>query len=193
MAVNHVDIIVAGAGIWGCTVARVLAEHGRKVLVLERREKVGGNCRCEIDPDTGIEVHMYGCHIFHTGIDEVWKFMNRFTEFNCYQHKCIAMHGNRPYFLPLGLALVNQFYGLNLSPSELAEFIKGEIGDGIQTPEENFETKAISLIGRRLYNAFIKGYTKKQWGRDPQELSSDIIKRLPVRASYDLNYYNDIH
>lgn len=107
---NHVDIIVAGAGIWGCTVARVLAEHGRKVLVVERRGKIGGNCRCEIDPDTSIEVHMYGCHIFHTGIDEVWKFMNRFTEFNCYQHKCVAMHGNRPYFLPLGLALVNQFY-----------------------------------------------------------------------------------
>ena len=189
---RQIDDIVVGAGIWGCTVARLLAEHGRKVLVLERREAIGGNCRCEIDPDTGIEVHVYGCHIFHTSLDDVWTFINRFTDFNEYQHRCIAIYDNKPYFLPLGLTLVNQFYGLNLTPSELPAFLKNEIGD-VLNPEENFETKAISLIGKRLYNAFIRGYTKKQWGRDPKELSANIIKRLPVRTNYDLSYYNDIH
>lgn len=190
---KNIDDIVVGAGIWGCTVARILADNGRKVLLLEKRGDVGGNCRCEIDKNTGIEVHLYGCHIFHTSLDEVWKFVNRFTEFNGYQHKCLALYNDKLYFLPLGLALVNQFYGLNLTPMELPDFIKGEIGTNIHDPELNFETKAISLIGEKLYNAFIRGYTKKQWNCDPKELSADIIKRLPVRASYDLSYYNDVH
>ena len=190
---NNIDMIVAGAGIWGCTVARVLAEHGKKVLVLERREKVGGNCRCEIDPDTGIEVHLYGPHIFHTDNESVWKFVSRFTEFNRYTHKCLTVHDGKPYFLPFGLALVNKFYGLNLTPTELPSFIQSEVekskDDVGSNPDLNFETKAISLIGRRLYEAFMLEYTKKQWGRDPKELSSQIVKRIPVRASYDLNYY----
>lgn len=190
---QNVDAIIAGGGLWGCTAARVLAEAGRKTLVLERRSAIGGNVRCEEDAETGIEVHTYGSHIFHTHVDDVWSFVTRFTEFNEYQHKVLARHDGRTYFLPLGLALVNQFYGLDLKPSELPDFIAREVAresvDGAKC--ENFETMAVSLIGRPLYNAFIREYTRKQWGRDPRELPASIIRRLPVRANYDLNYFND--
>ena len=189
---GQVDAIVAGAGIWGCTIARVLAEKGRKVLVLEKRPHVGGNVRCETDPETGIEVHTYGSHIFHTHIDRVWDFVRRFVEFNGYQHKVLARHAGKTYFLPLGLALVNQFYGLDLKPSELPDFIAAEAGRGTRPcAPANFEEQAIAFIGKPLYDAFIREYTRKQWGTDPRNLSADIIKRLPVRASYDINYYPD--
>jgi UDP-galactopyranose mutase len=183
------EIIVAGAGIWGCTIARVLAEAGRKVKVIESRNVVGGNVRCETDPSTGIEIHIYGSHIFHTSIPQVWQFVNRFVSFNGYQHKVLAKHKNEMYFLPLGLALVNQFYKKNLTPEELPGFIAGE-STFCEEPK-NFEEQAISFIGEKLYNAFIRNYTAKQWGCDPKKLSSEIIKRLPVRSSYDINYFSD--
>lgn len=190
---KQIDVIVAGAGIWGCTVARVLAEARRKVLVLEKRPVAGGNVRCETDPETGIEIHTYGSHIFHTHLPEVWAFVNRFVTFNGYQHKVLARRDGKTYFLPLGLTLVNQFYGLNLTPSELPAFIAQEAakGGGVPAGEENFETQAISFIGRPLYEAFIRDYTRKQWGTDPRNLSAAIIRRLPVRASYDVNYFTD--
>ena len=172
--------------------ARVLAEAGRKVLVLERRSAPGGNVRCETDPETGIEVHVYGSHIFHTHIDRVWDFVRRFVEFNGYQHKVLARHAGKTYFLPLGLTLVNQFYGLDLTPAELPAFIAAESGRGAHPRvPANFEEQAISFIGKPLYDAFIREYTRKQWGTDPRNLGADIIKRLPVRASYDVNYYSD--
>lgn len=186
------DIIVAGAGIWGCTVARCLAEAGKRVMVLEKRNVIGGNSRAETDPATGIEIHSYGAHIFHTHHPEVWAFVNRFVSFNGYQHKVMAAYNGRTYFLPLGLTLVNQFYGLNLKPSELGEFIRGEAEKaGISGEPKNFEEQAIKLIGEPLYKAFIREYTRKQWGTDPKNLNASIIKRLPVRSSYDINYYTD--
>ena len=188
---KQIDVVVAGAGLWGCTVARVLAEAGRRVLVLEKRAAVGGNVRCEIDSETGIEVHTYGSHIFHTHLDDVWNFVNRFITFNGYQHKVLARYEDKTYFLPLGLTLVNQLYGLNLTPSELPAFIAKEAAGSKEEAGLNFETQAISFIGRPLYEAFIREYTRKQWGMDPRELSADIIRRLPVRASYDVNYFSD--
>lgn len=183
------DVLVAGAGIWGCTLARVLAEAGRRVLIREARAVVGGNVRCERDPATGIEIHTYGSHIFHTSIPDVWAFVNRFVSFNGYQHKVLAQHAGELYFLPLGLALVNRFYGTRLTPCELPAFLAKEAAfDG--TPA-NFEEQAISFVGRPLYEAFIKNYTAKQWGTDPKTLSADIIRRLPVRTSYDINYFSD--
>jgi len=187
---QNIDVIVAGAGIWGCTVARQLAEAGRKVLVLEKRSAVGGNVRCETDPETGIEIHTFGSHIFHTHLDDVWTFVNRFTSFNGYQHKVLARHAGKTYFLPLGLTLVNAFYGLDLKPAELAAFIAKEAAGAPEKPA-NFEEQAISFIGRPLYEAFIKNYTAKQWGTDPKNLDASIIRRLPVRASYDVNYFPD--
>ena len=189
---QEVDVIVAGAGLWGCTVARVLAEAGRKVLVLEKRDVVGGNVRCATDPETGIEVHTYGSHIFHTHLDDVWNFVRRFVAFNGYQHKVLARYNGKTYFLPLGLTLVNQFYGLDLTPAELPAFIRAEAAKAPATDGAvNFETQAISFVGKPLYDAFVREYTRKQWGTDPKNLSADIIRRLPVRASYDVNYFPD--
>ena len=168
-----VDEIVAGAGIWGCTVARRLAESGRKVLVLEKRDVAGGNVRCETDGETGIEIHKYGSHIFHTHIPEVWEFVRRFTEFNGYQHKVLARYKGKTYFLPVGLALVNKFFGVELTPGEVADFMADE------------------AHSRAVFDAFFRGYTSKQWGRPPEEIDASIIKRVPVRNSYDVNYFND--
>ncbi len=187
-----VDAIVAGAGVWGCTVARCLAERGKNILVLEKRHAVGGNVRCETDSATGIEIHTYGSHIFHTHLDDVWSFVRRFIEFNGYQHKVLASYEGKTYFLPLGLTLVNQFYGLNLTPSQLPQFIAEEAAKAGYTGEpSNFEEQAISFIGKPLYDAFIREYTRKQWGTDPKNLDASIIRRLPVRASYDVNYFSD--
>lgn len=166
------DVIVAGAGIWGCTVARVFAEKGQKVLVLEKRPVVGGNVRCRIDEETGIEVHTYGSHIFHTHNRRVWDFIRRFTEFNGYQHKVLACYQGRVYHLPLGLTLINKFFGVELKPSELDSFLTDERRQAI-------------------FDAFFRGYTSKQWGRPPEEIDPGIIKRVPVRNNYDTNYFND--
>ena len=169
-----VDAIVVGAGVWGCTLARCLVESGRKVLVVERRSAVGGNARCEIDPDTGIEVHLYGSHIFHTHDAEVWTFIRRFTEFNGYRHKVLARYRGKTYFLPIGLALINAFFGTDLSPDEVRPFMERE-GNS-----------------RALFDAFFRGYTSKQWGRPPEEIDPSIIRRVPVRDSYDVNYFEDV-
>lgn len=169
----NLDAIVAGAGIWGCTVARRLAEAGRRVLVLEKRPVVGGNVRCEIDSSTGIEVHTYGSHIFHTHIPEVWAWVNRFVSFNGYQHKVIARHNGRDYFLPLGLTLINKFFNVELKPNEV---------DGFMSDETH---------SKAIFDAFFRNYTSKQWNKSPEEIDPSIIKRVPVRNSYDVNYFND--
>lgn len=168
-----IDAVVAGAGIWGCTLARRLAEAGRKVLVLEKRPVVGGNVRCEIDPGTGIEIHTYGSHIFHTHIPEVWEFVNRFVKFNGYQHKVVARHDGRDYFLPLGLTLINKFFNVELKPGEVAAFMSDEARK------------------TAIFDAFFRNYTSKQWGKAPEEIDPAIIQRVPVRATYDVNYFND--
>lgn len=166
-------VIVAGAGIWGCTVARVLAEAGKNVRVLEKRSVIGGNVRCETDAETGIEIHAYGSHIFHTHLPEVWRFVNRFAEFNGYQHKVFASYKDRIYSLPLGLAMINKFFGVELKPSEVDAFVKDEAHSSA------------------LFDAFFRGYTSKQWGRSPEAIDPSIIRRVPVRSNYDTNYFND--
>jgi UDP-galactopyranose mutase len=165
--------IVAGAGIWGCTLARRLAEAGFEVSVLEKRPHVGGNVRCETDEKTGIEIHTYGSHIFHTADPTVWDFIRRFTGFNGYQHKVLAEYRGKRYFLPLGLALINKFFSVELKPSEVSAFMADE------------------KRSAALFDAFFRGYTSKQWGRPPEEIDPSIIKRVPVRCSWDINYFND--
>ena len=173
MRLSEYEIVVAGAGIWGCTVARVLAEAGKKVLVLEKRPVVGGNVRCETDAETGIEIHTYGSHIFHTHLPEVWRFINRFAEFNGYQHKVLANYKGRIYSFPLGLAMINKFFGVELRPGEVDAFMKDEAHSSA------------------LFDAFFRGYTSKQWGRPPEAIDPSVIRRVPVRSNYDTNYFND--
>lgn len=167
------NVIVVGAGIWGCTVARRAAEAGCSVRVLERRPVVGGNARCETDKETGIEVHAYGSHIFHTHDRKVWNFIRRFSDFNGYQHKVLANYRGKIYHLPIGLTLVNKFFGLELKPKELDAFM--------QDPSHS----------AAVFDAFFRGYTSKQWGCQPEQIDSSIIKRVPVRDNYDTNYFKD--
>lgn len=177
------EAIVVGAGVWGATMARRLAEAGKKVLVLERRAGIGGNVRCEIDPETGIEIHSYGSHIFHTHEKKVWDFIRRFTDFNGYQHKVVAHYQGRDYFLPLGLSLINKFFNVELKPGEVNDFLDNKPG-----------TKHYARgTDRRqaIFDAFFRGYTSKQWGKAPEEIDPSIIKRVPVRNNYDVNYFND--
>ena len=169
----QIDAIVAGAGIWGCTVARRLAEAGRRTLVLEKRHAAGGNVRCETDPETGIEIHSYGSHIFHTDNPAVWDFAGRFASFNGYRHKVLARYRGKTYFLPLGLALIEKFFSVELTPPEVKGFMAGE-----------GRSKAV-------FDAFFRGYTSKQWGRPPEEIDPSIIRRVPVRDGYDINYFDD--
>jgi UDP-galactopyranose mutase len=184
--------IVVGAGIWGCVIAeRIASQLDEDVLVIDRRKHGGGNCHSQIDEKTGIEWHVYGTHIFHTKNREVWEYINRFTAFNTYRHKVLTLHGGKMYPMPIGLETINSFYGMLLRPFEAEAFIRAEAAkEGIQTPA-NLEEKAISLIGRPLYEAFIKGYTEKQWNKPARELPADIITRLPVRANYTFDYFND--
>lgn len=184
------DILVVGAGFWGAVIAERLASAGRSVLVIDKRLHVGGNAYSRPDPLTGIEHHLYGAHIFHTANERVWEYVNRFTAFTSYRHKVLARHKGRVYPMPISLATINQFFGLDLRPGEVADFIAQQAG-GSPEHAENLEDKAIALIGRPLYEAFIRGYTWKQWQVDPKTLSEAIISRLPVRHDYNTDYFND--
>lgn len=185
------DFLIIGAGFCGATVAERLAVLGFRVLVVEKRAHVGGNCFSEIDPETGIDCHKYGSHIFHTSDEKVWAYLNEFAAFNTYQHTVWTTFKNRVYSMPINLSTINSYYGLNLKPFEVEAFIEKERSKENFLHPKNLEEKAISLLGRPLYEAFIKGYTIKQWEKDPKDLAPDIMSRLPVRHSYVNRYFND--
>jgi len=183
------DYLVVGSGIFGAVFAQQAAEAGRSVKVIEKRNHIGGNCYSYDFEDTNINIHAYGTHIFHTNDDRIWNYVNRFSEFNRYQHRVLTVHGGKVFSMPINLGTVNAFYGMNLKPSEVEAFLATKKPD-IKHPA-NLEEKAISLIGEDLYVAFIRGYTMKQWGCDPKLLPASIITRLPVRSSYHDAYFND--
>lgn len=188
------DLIVVGSGFFGLTVAeRAAAELDKRVLVLERRPHIGGNAYSEPEPETGIEIHRYGAHLFHTSNKRVWDYVNRFTAFTNYQHRVFARVGDQVYAFPMNLALINQFFGRSHTPDEARALIAEQSGEIDTADAQNLEEKAISLIGRPLYEAFVKGYTAKQWQTDPTELSPSIITRLPVRYTFDNRYFNDTY
>ncbi|WP_086849438.1 UDP-galactopyranose mutase [Amycolatopsis kentuckyensis] len=188
------DLVVVGSGFFGLTVAeRAAAELGKKVLVLERRSHLGGNAYSEPDPETGIEVHKYGAHLFHTSNKRVWEYVNRFTEFTNYQHRVFARVKDQVYSFPMNLALINQFFGKSHTPDEARELIAKQASEFETSAAQNLEEKAISLVGRPLYEAFIRGYTAKQWENDPKNLGENIITRLPVRYNFDNRYFNDTY
>lgn len=186
------DILVVGAGFFGLTIAERAASAGLRVTVIDRREHLGGNAYSYRDAATGIEVHQYGSHIFHTSNEPVWEYVNRFTTFTPYEHRVYTTHGGEVFPMPINLGTINQFFRTALSPTEARQLIESQAAEVTGTPR-NLEQKAVSLIGRPLYEAFIRGYTMKQWQTDPTELDPSIISRLPVRYTYDNRYFNDPH
>lgn len=186
------DYIIVGSGLFGAVFAQQAKEAGKSVLVLERRNHIGGNCYTENYKDSNIILHKYGTHIFHTNDMTIWNYVNRFSSFNRYQHRVLTTHKGKVYSMPINLGTINQFYDIGLKPGEVEVFIKSKINKQVQDTK-NLEEKAISLIGKDLYDAFIKGYTTKQWGCDPKLLPANIITRLPVRSSYNDSYFDDIY
>ncbi|MFS0320924.1 UDP-galactopyranose mutase [Corynebacterium striatum] len=188
------DLIVVGSGFFGLTVAeRAASQLGKKVLIVERRNHLGGNAYSEAEPETGIEVHKYGAHLFHTSNERVWNYVNQFTDFTDYQHRVFAMHDGAAYQFPMGLGLINQFFGKYYSPDEARQLIADQAGEFSVDEAQNLEEKAIALIGRPLYEAFIRDYTAKQWQTDPKELPAGNITRLPVRYTFNNRYFNDTY
>ncbi|MFD4443256.1 UDP-galactopyranose mutase [Nocardia sp. NPDC058519] len=189
---NQYDLIVVGSGFFGLTVAERAANVlGKRVLVLDRRYHLGGNAYSEPDPETGIEIHKYGAHLFHTSNKKVWDYVTQFTEFTGYQHRVFAMHKGQAYQFPMGLGLISQFFGRYFTPEEAKALIAEQAAEVETGDAQNLEEKAISLIGRPLYEAFVRDYTAKQWQTDPRELPAGNITRLPVRYNFDNRYFND--
>ncbi|MCS5480519.1 UDP-galactopyranose mutase [Corynebacterium sp. YIM 101645] len=186
------DLIVVGSGLFGLTVAeRAASQLGKKVLIVERRAHLGGNAYSEAEPETGIEIHKYGAHLFHTSNERVWDYVNQFTGFTGYQHRVFAMHDGTAYQFPMGLGMINQFFGRYYSPDEARALIAEQASEIDSAEATNLEEKAISLIGRPLYEAFIRDYTAKQWQTDPKNLPASNITRLPVRYTFNNRYFND--
>ena len=186
--------MVVGAGFFGLTVAeRVAAALGRRVVVLERRGHIGGNAYSETEPRTGIEVHRYGSHLFHTSNARVWTYAHRFTDFTDYRHHVWTVYRGRVYPLPINLGTICSFFGHRFSPQQARALIAEQAAEYDSSTAYNLENKAISLIGRPLYEALIREYTRKQWQTDPTLLPPEIITRLPVRYTFDNHYFDDLY
>jgi len=188
------DLVVVGAGLTGLTVAEQAASrYGMNVLVLDRRDHLGGNAYSSPDAGTGIEIHRYGAHIFHTSNERVWEYANRFTGFTDYRHRVYTVHRGTVYPLPVNLGTINQFFGTAMGPHEARALIAAQAGElGDLTPR-NFVEKGISLVGRPLYEAFFAQYTAKQWQTTPEDLPASVVARLPVRYTYDNRYFTDVY
>ena len=182
------DYLIVGAGLFGAVFAHEARKKGRKCLVVEKRQHIGGNIYCE--DIHGIQVHKYGAHIFHTSNREVWDYVNQFSEFNHYINSPVARYKDELYNLPFNMNTFSRMWGI-FTPKEAREIIAGQIADLNITEPKNLEEQALSLVGRDVYEKLIKGYTEKQWGRDCRDLPAFIIRRLPLRFTYDNNYFND--
>jgi UDP-galactopyranose mutase len=183
------SVLVVGAGLSGAVIARQLAEAGRRVTVIDQRDHIAGNCHTARDGETGVMVHTYGPHIFHTDDAAVWSYVNRFARFMPYINRVKTTVGGQVFSLPINLHTINQFFGKVLRPDEARAFIASLSEPGEAEPQ-TFEQQALRFVGRDLYEAFLKGYTLKQWGCDPSLLPASILKRLPVRFTYDDNYFS---
>jgi UDP-galactopyranose mutase len=188
----NTDLVIVGSGFFGLTIAeRCTRDLGLRVLILERRPHIGGNAYSEKEPETGIEIHRYGAHLFHTSNARVWEYANRFTGFTPYQHRVFSVYKGRVYPLPINLATICEYFGTVMSPDEARALIAEQAAEVPPGTAANLEQKAISLVGRPLYEAFFRGYTFKQWQTDPAELPAEIITRLPVRYTFNNRYFND--
>lgn len=182
------DYLIVGSGLYGAVFAYEMKKRGKKCLVIDKREHIGGNIYCE--NVEGINVHKYGAHIFHTSNKKVWDYINQFAEFNNYINSPIARYKDELYNLPFNMNTFSKMWGI-VTPQEAQDIIQSQITDLNITEPKNLEEQALSLVGKDVYEKLIKGYTEKQWGRDCKELPSFIIKRLPLRFTYDNNYFND--
>lgn len=192
MNIKDAKYLIVGTGFFGAVIAERIANDLKEdVVIIDKRSHIGGNSYSEVDAKTGIEIHTYGSHIFHTSDKRVWEYTNKFCSFNNYRHKVLTEYKNHIYQMPINLNTINSYYGINLKPYEVEEFLNKEITRANITNPSNLEEKAISLIGQPLYEAFIKGYTRKQWNVDPKELPASIITRLPVRYDHNYFYFND--
>lgn len=187
---KHYDYLVVGAGLYGSVFAYEAKKRGKEVLVIDRRDHKGGNIYCE--DVNGINVHKYGAHIFHTSNKKVWEYVNQFAEFNRYTNSPVANYKGELYNLPFNMNTFNKMWGV-ITPQEAAAKIEEQRKEAGITEPKNLEEQAISLVGKDIYEKLIKGYTQKQWGRKCTELPSFIIKRLPVRLTFDNNYFNDLY
>lgn len=184
------DYLIVGAGLYGAVFAHEMMRQGRKVLVIDRRKQVAGNIYTE--QVLGIQVHKYGAHIFHTSDKKIWEYVNRFAEFNHYINSPIAYYKGELYNLPFNMNTFSKMWGV-VTPDQAREKIAAQIADLQITQPQNLEEQALSLVGADVYEKLVKGYTEKQWGRDCKELPAFIIKRLPLRFTYDNNYFNDCY
>ena len=187
---KHYDYLVVGAGLYGAVFAYEAKKRGKEVLVIDRRDHKGGNIYCE--DVNGINVHKYGAHIFHTSNKKVWEYVNQFAEFNRYTNSPVANYKGELYNLPFNMNTFNKMWGV-ITPQEAAAKIEEQRKEAGITEPKNLEEQAISIVGKDIYEKLIKGYTQKQWGRKCTELPSFIIKRLPVRLTFDNNYFNDLY
>ena len=186
------DLVVVGSGLFGLTIAEQAASRwGLRVAIVERRSHLGGNAYSEIDPETGIEVHKYGAHLFHTSNERVWEYVNRFTSFTSYVHRVWTTVDGVVYPMPVNLGTINQFFSAAYGPDEARVLIAQQAAEVDGQEITDFESKGVSLVGRPLFEAFFKNYTAKQWQTDPKDLPASIISRLPVRYNYDSRYFND--
>ncbi len=186
---QHYDILLVGAGLFNAVMAHRFIENGKSVLVLEKRNHIAGNCY-DVDSYGGDRVHKYGAHIFHTSDKEVWDFVNQFTEFNNYINSPIANYNGEIYNLPFNMNTFSKIFNV-ATPYEVRKKINAEIEAANIGEPKNLEEQAIKMVGTTIYEKLIKGYTEKQWSRPCSELSPEIIKRLPLRFTYDNNYFND--
>ncbi len=185
-------VLVVGAGFSGAVIARELATAGHRVTVLDERPHVGGNCHTERDAESGVMVHIYGPHIFHTDDDEVWGYINRFCEMVPYRHQVKARVGDQVYAMPINLHTINQFFSKARDPATARAFVESLSEGGLKEPA-SFEEQALRFMGRDIYKAFFRGYTRKHWGVEPARLPASILKRLPLRFTYDDNYFFHRH
>ena len=190
--IKKIDFLIVGAGFFGAVLAERIANVlGKNVLILDKRNHIGGNCYSELDKTTGIEYHKYGTHIFHTKKEDVWSYINDFTKFNNYNHQVISSHKNSIFQMPINLETINSYFKKNFKPNEAEKFIEDITKKYKKKDIKNFEDKAVSQIGSKLYKAFIKNYTIKQWGKHPKYLPSNIFNRIPIRFNYNEDYYKD--
>lgn len=182
------DYVIVGCGMFGCVFARSVAERGKRVLLVDKRDHIGGNCYTE--EVAGVHVHRFGPHIFHTNSEAVWRFVNRFTKFNNYRHRGVVCVGERLYSFPINLLTLHQMWGVRTPAEAEAKLAAVRI---VADNADDLESWILSQVGRELYETFVRGYTLKQWGREPRELPAAIIRRIPIRLTYDDRYFDDLY